>query len=352
MTRLRAGVIGLGVGMQHALAFQEHAAVDLVAVCDLDPTRLAAARAVWPDIRTYERADDLLGAEDIDIVSIASFDHDHAHQVVQALQSGKHVFAEKPLCRTEDELAAIAAALHRNPRLRLSSNTILRRSPRFVAVKQSIEDGTLGRMFYVEADYVYGRLHKLTEGWRGRSPGYSVMLGGGVHMVDLLLWLTGGRVIEVTAYGNDIAGRDANSSFVGSDFTVALLRFENGLIGKVSANFGSVHPHYHRLLLYGTKATFENRLGPAELWTSRDADQPPKLLDIPYLGMRKGDLIASFIDAIIGRGQPLVDEADVFTTMQVCLAIDKSAGQKSPVGVPPPPQFQRIYPPTSEKTPA
>jgi predicted dehydrogenase len=349
--RLRAGVIGLGVGTQHALAFQEHTEVDLVAVCDLDSAKLATARATWPGIRTYDRAEDLRAAEDIGVVAIASFDHDHAIQILLALQSGKHVFAEKPLCRTQEELSAIASALHRNPQLRLSSNTILRRSPRFVAVKQLIEDDTLGEMFYVEADYVYGRLHKLTEGWRGRSPGYSVMLGGGVHMVDLLLWFTGGRVVEVTAYGNDIAGRAAKSPFVGPDFTVALLRFENGLIGKVSANFGSVHPHYHRLLLYGTKATFENRLGPAELWTSRDANQPPTLLDIPYPGMRKGDLIPSFIDAILGRREPLVDEADVFATMQVCLAIDKSAGQKSPVGVPPPVQFRRTHPSTSEKTP-
>ena len=52
--------------------------------------------------------------------------------------------------------------------------------------------GDLGRVYYMEADYNYGRIHKIVDGWRGAIDYYSVFLGGAVHMVDLLLWLTGG----------------------------------------------------------------------------------------------------------------------------------------------------------------
>ena len=49
--------------------------------------------------------------------------------------------------------------------------------------------GDYGRAYYVEADYNYGRLWKLTDGWRGEIPFYSVVYGGAVHMIDLVCWL-------------------------------------------------------------------------------------------------------------------------------------------------------------------
>lgn len=340
MRRLRAGVIGLGVGSQHAIAFHQHADVELVAVCDRDDGKLQKALTDWPGIQTFREAEKAL-ASGLDIVAVASYDHDHCAQVVHALDAGIHVFAEKPLCVSEAELAAIAAALDRNPSLRLSSNTILRRSPRFISLRDDIRAERLGRVFYAEADYVYGRFHKLTEGWRGATPDYSVMLGGGVHMVDLLLWLTGERVVEVAAFGNRVAGNAANSPFKGIDLAAALLRFESGLTGKVTANFASVYPHFHRVLVYGTDATFENRLGAAELWTSRDPGSPPALLDNSYLGMKKGDLLPSFIDGVLGRGEPLVNEDDVFATMQVCLAVDHALTEGAIVAVPTARRFRR-----------
>ena len=342
MSRLRAGVIGLGVGNQHAIAFHEHPDVDLVAVCDFDSDKLNEAHVRWPQARLYKDAGELL-ASGLDIVAIASYDHDHVSQVLGALDAGIHVFAEKPLCVSEVELNAIGSALDRNPTLRLSSNTILRRSPRFMELRDSMEAGKLGQVFYAEADYVYGRFHKIKDGWRGMSPGYSVMLSGGIHMIDLLLWLTGDRVVEVSAFGNRIAGKAWNATYPGSDLVAALLRFESGLTGKVTANFASVHPHFHRLLVYGTEATFENRMGPAEYWTSRDPKDSPALSSTSYLGMRKGDLIPSFIDGILGRGAPLVNEDEVFATMQACLAVDKALLEGTVVPVAPPRHFARTH---------
>ena len=126
------------------------------------------------------------------------------------------------------------------------------------------------------------------------------MLGGGIHMIDLTLWITGERPVDVVAYGSDVATRA--TGFTGNDFVAALLRFDSGLVAKVSANFASVHPHFHRFLAYGTKATFENAPdGPdpacasGRLWTSRDPAMPPTAVDAAYLGIDKGALIPSFI---------------------------------------------------------
>lgn len=330
---LGVGVIGLGVGEQLAAAFDHHPDCRLVALCDLDEARLRSVAARYPGARCHVRAEDLISDQDVAIVAVASYDQDHARHILGALKAGRHVFSEKPMCVSETEAGAIRETLARRPGLRLSSNTILRMSPRFRALRQEIADGRMGRVYYAEADYNYGRLHKLTEGWRGRNPHYSVMLGGGIHMIDLLLWLVGSEVVEVSGYGNALASRAAGSAFQGNDLAVGLLRFADGTVGKVAANFGCVHPHFHRLSVYGTEATFENALPNALRYTSRDPGQAPEQVADGYPGMGKGDLVPSFVDALLGRGQPIVSEKDVFSALSVCFAIDRAIASGRPEAV-------------------
>jgi predicted dehydrogenase len=323
-------VIGLGVGEQHARAFAAHPACRVTALCDREPTKLEALASAFPGARRYARAEDLINDPSLSIVAVASQDDDHYRQVVRALEAGKHVFSEKPLCLRADELCDIERAWRASGR-RLSTNTVLRRSARFRWLQQAVRAGRLGRLFSIEADYVYGRLHKLVNGWRGRIPNYSVTLGGGIHLVDLMLWIADERPVEVVAVGSDCASR--GSGFSGNDLVTALLRFNSGLVAKVGANFASVHPHYHRIIVYGTDATFENTpSGDARLWTSRDPQQPPEPVTAsPVVG--KGDLIPAFVDAVLGRGEPDVSEGDVFAAVSVCLAIDRAAAERRAVPV-------------------
>ena len=60
-------------------------------------------------------------------------------------------------------------------------------------------------IYYIEADYNYGRLKKLTHGWRSKVPNYSVTLGGGIHMLDLVLWITKFKPEDVKSFSNDIS---------------------------------------------------------------------------------------------------------------------------------------------------
>jgi predicted dehydrogenase len=331
--KLGVGVIGLGVGEALASAFDIHPDCRLAALCDIDEGRLAGVASRFPGAHRHVSAEALIDDPSVQIVVVASYDHHHAAQVLRALGTGRHVFCEKPMCVSEDEASTIRQALKRAPGLRLSTNTILRKSPRFETLHRQIVRGEMGRVFFVEADYNYGRLHKLTEGWRGDQSGYSVMLGGGIHMADLLLWLVGNRVLEVSAYGNAIASKNAGGRFGGNDLAVALLRFADGTIGKVTANFGCVLPHFHRLLVYGTKATFENALPCALLYRSRDPAQAPDCIKDAYPGTGKGDLIPSFIDAVLGRGRAIVDEDDVFAALSLCFAIERAIAGGHPESV-------------------
>lgn len=324
-------MIGLGVGEQHARAFAAHPACRVMALCDRDPARLEALAPSFPGARRYARAEDLIDDGGLSIVAVASQDDDHHRQVVRALEAGKHVFSEKPLCLRADELCDIQRAWRASGR-RLSTNTVLRRSARFRWLRQAVRDGRLGRLFSIEADYVYGRLHKLVDGWRGRIPNYSVTLGGAIHLVDLVLWIVAERPAEVVAVSSDCGSR--GSGFAGNDMVAALLRFDSGVVAKIGATFASMHPHYHRVTVYGTDATFENTpSGDARLWTSRDPQQAPEPVTAPYPGVGKGDLIPAFVEAVLGHGEPDVAEDEVFAAVSVCLAIDRAAAERRAVQV-------------------
>jgi predicted dehydrogenase len=335
--KLGVGIIGLGVGEQHASAFDAHPDCELTALCDRDTAKLERVGGRFARARRYAQAAELINDPTVQIVSIASNDDDHAGQIVDALRAGKHVFAEKPLCLQREELDQISAAWRAAGGLRLSTNTVLRRSPRFRWLKQQVSDGKLGTLYCIEADYVYGRLHKLTTGWRGQIRDYSVMLGGGVHMVDLALWISGQRPIEVSAYGSSLGS--SGSGFRGTDLVLAILRFESGLLVKIGANFASAYPHYHRFVAYGTAATFENLpadISPsARLWVGRDGGPPPLEVDAAYPGVAKGALIPSFVEAVLGRGEPDVTEEEGFAAVAVSLAIEQSAREQRPIRVSP-----------------
>lgn len=336
MSQLGAGIIGLGVGEQHLQALAEHPDCHVAAIADLDADRLNSVGTRFPSARRYARAEELIDDADVNLVVVASYDDAHYAQIMQAIRSGKHVFAEKPLCCSEAELSDIREALAANPGVRLTSNTILRMSPRFQKLREDVVSGEMGDLYYAEADYDYGRLQKLTDGWRGRIPDYSVMLGGGIHMVDLLLWLTGRRVVEVYAVGNRLCSR--GSGFKNQDMVVATLQFEDDMVAKVSANFGCIKPHFHRVTVYGTRATFENGADFALMYRSRDPNVAPEKVRTAYPGVHKGALIPGLVDAITGRGRAVVEEKDVFATMEACFAIDLSLHRRQPVSIPLSPQ--------------
>lgn len=331
MRNLRAAVIGLGVGEQHITGYDAHPNCRTVAVCDIDADKLSAVASRYPQLAITTKPDEILNDPSIDVVSIASPDNCHHVQVMSALGAGKHVFVEKPLCLLPSELADIQAEVARRGKLRLGCNLILRRSPRFVGLRDMIRDGALGDIYQIDGAYNYGRLWKITEGWRGLIPHYSVTLGGGIHLLDLMMWTLGCRVSEVAAFGSHIAGRGSRVQF--ADSVTAILRFDNGAIGTLSSNFGCVYPHFHQFTAYGTAATFENRPDAALLFKSRDPATPPERIETAYPGVRKGGLIGNFVDSILGMAVPLVSHQEMFDCLTACLSIEEALRTRAPVTV-------------------
>jgi predicted dehydrogenase len=235
--KIRIGIIGLGVGEKYleGIVNSKSSNFECVAICDFDEKKLNEVVNRFSDqkqIRKYESADELLNQKDIDCVAIASFDSHHYLQTCKALDSDKHVFVEKPFCTQLEEAKEIRKRLNAKPHLKLSSNLILRKVPRFADLKSRVSGQEFGNLYYIEGDYNYGRIEKILKGWRGQEPYYSIVYGGGVHLVDLILWLNPeDPVVQVTALGNKIVTQ--GTSFKFNDFSVALLQFSSGRIATL-----------------------------------------------------------------------------------------------------------------------
>ena len=197
--------------------------------------------------------EELLSIKDIKILSIATHDQYHYNQVVAGINSGKNIFVEKPLCQSWEELTHLHDMVIKR-KVCLSSNLVLRSSILFQHIRKLISSGNLGDIYYFEGDYLYGRLNKILDGWRKNVNGYSVMQGGGIHMIDLMLEMTQNLPSTVYSIGNKIVTK--GSKFNYNDFHSSLFKFKNGLIGKITANFGCMHPHQHVIKIFGTKGTF------------------------------------------------------------------------------------------------
>jgi predicted dehydrogenase len=331
VSKLRVAVAGLGVGAEHARAFAA-AGCEIAWLCDLDPAR---AEALAPELgapRTTARFQDALDDPAVDAVAIATFDDAHAAQVLAALEAGKHVFVEKPLCTTAAELGAIAAAWRdQGERLWLSSNLVLRASPLWRRLREQIHAGALGRLYAFDGDYLYGRLEKLLHGWRGRIPDYSVLLGGGIHLIDLLLWLTGERPTAVSAVGNRISSQA--SGFPQPDFAAATFEFPSGLVGRVTANFGCVHRHQHVLRLFGTRASFLYDDAGARLHTSRDPALAPAPIPEAPLPPSKGALVPDFVRGVQSGADPAPHVREHFDTIAAALAATRALFEGRPAKV-------------------
>lgn len=321
-TLLKAGVIGLGVGERHISVYQSDPRCQVLTLCDIDEEKLYEVGRKFPDCRLTTCAEEILLDPEIDVVSIASYDTDHCEQVLLAIENGKHIFVEKPLCMHDEEFDQIDSALLQHPEVRLSSNLVLRCSPQFRQVKARIVSGTLGRLFYLEGDYNYGRIHKITEGWRGKVPFYSVSHGGAIHLIDLILWLSGGHVVDVMAVGNQLSTLGTQFKF--PDMVTALLRFDDGMTAKVSANYACVCPHHHVLSVYGDRGSFVQTNQDGRFYQSRDPQDEVTQTNLKYDQESKGDVQRSFISQILDGALPEISVTDVMNVMAVSLAVERS----------------------------
>jgi predicted dehydrogenase len=324
--RINVGVIGLGVGAKHARVLYSNKKVNLVTLCDFDNKKINLYKKIFKNCKFTTNPDDIFKNPNIDIVSIASYDNFHAKHILQAIKYNKHFFVEKPFCLNINELNKICLNLKKKKKIIFSSNLVLRSNPAFMDLKKRIKKKTTGDIYYCEGDYNYGRINKILHGWRGQIPFYSVILGGAIHLIDLIVWLSNKKIQYVTAEGNKISTN--NTNFKNYDLVSALLKFKDGMIAKVTSNFASVTPHHHILSVYGTKSTFFYNNKVIKFYKSRD-DLNLKKVNSNFSNEHKSEILNSFIDSVYyQKDLKIVRENEIINLMSVCFAIEKSLKTK------------------------
>jgi predicted dehydrogenase len=329
--RLGVAVVGLGIGEQHARAYAKDRRCEVRWLHDTDAGKAKTVRRRLNKGSVAGTYRQVLADDGVDVVSIASYDDAHFGQVRAAFAAGKHVFVEKPLCRSRGELKTLVAAWKKAKKPHLMSNLVLRAAPVYGWLKRQIDAGRLGDIYAFDGDYLYGRLSKITEGWRKDVTDYSAMEGGGVHLIDLMLWLAGERPTRVTTLGNRIAAK--GTGFRYDDFMASTFEFPSGLIGRVTANFGSVHRHHHVVRVFGTKATFiyDDR-GP-RIHRSRDEAKRATAVNRAPLPAHKGVLIPGFVGGILAGRDSAPAARREFDLISVTAAADDSHRKKRPVAI-------------------
>ncbi len=206
-----AGVIGFGnAGPRHALAYAKAGLTTL---------------AYDPDVEAYcgeyegDTLDEVLAC---DVVSICSPDDTHVEYLNRIPSTCKGILVEKPLTHDTENLllAERFAEQLQYEGVVVDCHLPLRYHPPFVQALGEIKSGSLGKIISIDMAYHYGRPEKM-KGWRGKIPGYSLIVGGGIHLVDLAVQIAEYEHTEQLAVFQ-AAAWDTRSTFMLGDILCTL----------------------------------------------------------------------------------------------------------------------------------
>jgi predicted dehydrogenase len=234
---LRIGVVGLGYwGPNLARNFSQMPEAELAWCCDADPERHAKFAPQFPEARFTTELDDLLADEALEAVVIATPVPTHHAVARRALEAGKHVFVEKPLAWTVAEARELEA-LAAERGLTLMVGHLLRFHPGVVKLRQLIESGELGDVLYV-----YGNRQNLGVIREDENALWSL----GVHDISVVLYLLGGRPVEVSARGECYVRPGVE------DVVFGYLKLASGQVGHLHLSW--LDPHKMRkMTVVGSK---------------------------------------------------------------------------------------------------
>ncbi|HEY8494680.1 MAG TPA: Gfo/Idh/MocA family oxidoreductase, partial [Myxococcota bacterium] len=169
-------------------------------------------------------AEEVIAHPDVDVVFVLTRHDLHAPLVIRALEAGKHVFTEKPLALSHEELDAIAKAREAAP-----GDVMVGFNRRFAPLVGELAEHFAGRTHPLVMIYRVNAGFLPREHWvHDPVEGGGRILGEACHFVDLLHHLAGAPPVRVSA--ECIAG---GSRFRGDDNVIATLRFADGSIGTV-----------------------------------------------------------------------------------------------------------------------
>jgi len=325
---LGIGVLGAGNFAQSTLlpALKAIPNASFVGVCNATGPRSRHAAVKFGFVYCADSEQEILQDPNVKAVVISTRHNLHASQVLAAVAAGKSVFCEKPLCLTEDDLAAIVRAsssLENTLLLMVGFNR--RFAPMALQLKQFLSEiqEPLAIHYRVNAGYIPAG-HWVNDPEQGGGR----ILGEACHFVDFLCFLAGACPVEVQ--GQTVG----NPGQYSMDNVVATLKFASGTVGTISylAN-GDKSGSKERVEVFGGGST-------AILEDFRHLElirHGGKRVTRARAGQDKGHKaeMQAFVDAARGRSAPPMSFEEIVGSTLATLRLQNSCqtGQPLPIQV-------------------
>lgn len=343
---INVAVVGIGnIAPAHLQGYLAHGErCRIVALCDIVPEKAERRREALGLTRVDVVAShkDLLGRDDIDLVSLCTPPGTHAELTVDFLDAGKDVLVEKPMAPSLADCDAMLAARDRSGRL-LSVVAQNRFRDDMATLKAAIDSGLLGPVAHLAVDSAWWRgVPYYDLAWRGtwESEGGGPTLNHAIHHIDLLLWMMGAPQAVQAMMAN--AWHD-NAEV--EDLSVALLRYERAIAQLTSSVVH--HGERQQIVVQGRDASV------AQPWAVRaevtqpngfpTADGNAALVEqleaiasahVPLPHEGHAGQIGDVLDAVEQRSAPAVTGEDGRRTVEVVTAIYRAAIERREVELP------------------
>jgi predicted dehydrogenase len=269
--KLRAAVIGGGLGGHHGYAYARAAEYELVAACDINPAAFERffERAQIPrgSIREYTDYKEMFAQENLDVVSVATPDHLHVDPVCDAAEAGiKGIFCEKPLCTTLPDADRIVETIERTG-AKMSIDHTRSWIPAYQAVKKAVWQ-----------DQELGGLTRIVAHMGGRR---SMLFRNGTHLVDAVCYLADADPVWVIAahergfedYGLVYKGEGGKDPMLDPGSTI-IVEFANGVRGII--NSAKQTPAIFEFDLQGPGGRFWLTDSACKAWKTEKPEGAPK----------------------------------------------------------------------------
>lgn len=320
----RIGLLGAGqVGQKHAAAIKSSPRVQLVAVADLDRER-AERGAQGCDALVVPGYEGILEMG-LDGVVNALPHHLHYRSSLAAASRNLHMLLEKPMCLGLDEAREIAT-LYDERGLKLMIGYVHRFRQEMLDAKALLDSGKLGDLTMAVDDFVAPSGPDVPDWvWEREKAGGGILMYGGIHGIDRLLWFFGSSVRRVYAVARTYAGpADVE------DGLVATLEFENGGAASISHN-APRHPSLTgwRTKLFGSSGTLLLDQGESLTFSSESLHFSRAYERYDHFGRQ----LAEFVAAVEENRAPWISAEDGIRSLEVVLAMYESSRTGRPVAL-------------------
>lgn len=329
-------IIGTGNNARaHLLTVLSNPRARLAALCTDNPDQAKAlVEETGVQTRITTDLDRMLADPDVELVIVCTPNNLHARQATQTAQAGKHILIEKPVALNLEELHQMHAAV-KQAGVKTMVSFVLRWNPYLKIAKKLASEDALGRLFMVETCYWHSTPRAAPGHWMTtRSVAGSVFLMGGCHALDAARWLVQSEIVEVSAFGTQGIGKE----WYEYPHTVeALVRFQSGAIGRVSASMGCIMPYAFNVTLMGDQGTLRDN----RLWSHRFPGQTDyvtiptqmpdsgSVMDHPF-----SDGLEHFLTCIEQDRDTDISLSSTMNVHEALLAIDRSVEEDQPVSLP------------------